>query len=126
MLRIAAALARKVHAQALVTGDAVGQVASQTLDNLAVIGGATDHLVIRPLVGMAKDEIVADARRIGTFPVSILPDEDCCTLFTPRHPLTRAKAWDVARAEADLPIDQMVSQAAEAPAIERVDWPVVQ
>jgi thiamine biosynthesis protein ThiI len=125
MLRIAAALARKVHARALVTGDAVGQVASQTLDNLAVIGAATDRLTIRPLVGMAKDEIMADARRIGTFPVSILPDEDCCTLFTPRHPLTRAKAGEIARAEADLPIDQMVEAAAAAPLIEQVDWPMV-
>lgn len=123
MLRIAAALAKKVHAQALVTGDAVGQVASQTLDNLSVIGEATDRLVVRPLVGMAKEEIVADAQRIGTFPISILPDEDCCTLFTPRHPLTRAKRWEVDRAEADLPIARMVEAAAAAPVIERVDWP---
>lgn len=126
MLRIAAALADKVHARALVTGDAVGQVASQTLDNLAVIGSATDRLLVRPLVGMAKEEIIADARRIGTFPISILPDEDCCTLFTPRHPLTRAKAWEVARAEADLPIDEMVAAAVAAPAVEEVQWPVVQ
>lgn len=123
MLRIAAALAKKVHAQALVTGDAVGQVASQTLDNLAVIGEATDHLVVRPLVGMAKEEIVADAQRIGTFPISILPDEDCCTLFTPRHPLTRAKRWEVERAEADLPITRMVEAAASSPMIEQVIWP---
>lgn len=125
MLRIAAELATKVHAQALVTGDAVGQVASQTLDNLAVIGDATDHLLVRPLVGMAKEEIVVDAQRIGTFPISILPDEDCCTLFTPRHPLTRAKRWEVDRAEADLPITRMVEAATAAPAIERVDWPVI-
>jgi tRNA uracil 4-sulfurtransferase len=123
MLRIAAALAKKVHARALVTGDAVGQVASQTLDNLAVIGRATDRLVVRPLVGMAKDEIMADAQRIGTFPISVLPDEDCCTLFTPRHPLTRAKRSDVERAEADLPIDEMVASAAAQPVVERVDWP---
>ncbi len=126
MLRIAAALARKVHAQALVTGDAVGQVASQTLDNLAVIGAATDRLTIRPLVGMAKQEIMADARRLGTFPISILPDEDCCTLFTPRHPATRAKLAEIARAEADLPLDQMVEAAAADPRIERVDWPVLE
>lgn len=123
MLRIAAALAKKVHAQALVTGDAVGQVASQTLDNLAVIGDATDHLVVRPLVGMAKEEIVADAQRIGTFPISVLPDEDCCTLFTPRHPLTRAKRWEVDRAEADLDVARMVEAAAASPMIEQVIWP---
>lgn len=125
MLRIASALAAKVHARALVTGDAVGQVASQTLENLAVIGAATDHLVIRPLVGMAKEEIMADARRLGTFPISILPDEDCCTLFTPRHPLTRAKLSEIERAEADLPIAAMVESAVADPVIERIDWPVV-
>jgi thiamine biosynthesis protein ThiI len=125
MLRIASALAGKVHARALVTGDAVGQVASQTLDNIAGIDGAADRLVLRPLVGMGKQEIMADAAHIGTFPISILPDEDCCTLFTPRHPLTRAKPSEIARAEADLPMDEMVAAAAAMPAIERVDWPVI-
>ncbi len=125
MLRIASALAHKVHARALVTGDAVGQVASQTLDNLAAIDSAADRLVVRPLVGMAKDEIMADAERLGTFPISILPDQDCCTLFTPRHPLTRASVEAVARAEAGLPLDEMVAAAAADPAIERVDWPVL-
>lgn len=125
MLRIADALATRVHAQALVTGDAVAQVASQTLDNLAVIGSATTRLTIRPLVGMDKEEIIADARRLGTFPISILPDEDCCTLFTPRHPLTRARRHDVTRAEADLPIDAMVEAAVADPVIERFDWPML-
>ncbi len=74
---------------------------------------------------MDKGEIMADARRLGTFPISILPDEDCCTLFTPRHPLTRAKITEIERAEADLPIEQMVLAAAAEPVIERVDWPVV-
>lgn len=125
MLRIAAALARKVHARALVTGDAVGQVASQTLDNLAVIGAATDRLTIRPLVGMAKEEIMADAQRLGTFGISVLPDEDCCTLFTPRHPLTRARRTAVEQAEAGLPLDAMVAAAAADPVVEQVDWPVL-
>ncbi len=125
MLRIAARLARTVHAQALVTGDVVGQVASQTLDNLAVIGAATDLLTIRPLVGMSKEEITRDARALGSYPISILPDEDCCTLFTPRHPLTRARRRDVDAAERDLPIAEMVEAAAAAPVIERVDWPMV-
>jgi thiamine biosynthesis protein ThiI len=125
MLRIAARLAKTVHARALVTGDVVGQVASQTLDNLAVIGAATDLLTIRPLVGMSKEDITRDARALGSYPISILPDEDCCTLFTPRHPLTRAKRWQVEAAERDLPIDEMVEAAAAAPVIERVDWPVL-
>ncbi|MEP7118879.1 MAG: tRNA uracil 4-sulfurtransferase ThiI [Acidobacteriota bacterium] len=125
MLRIAARLARKVHAQALVTGDAVGQVASQTLDNLAVIGSATDLLTIRPLVSMAKEEIIRDARTLGTYPISILPDQDCCTLFTPRHPLTRAKAHEVAAAERDLPIAEMIAAATADPVVEEVAWPVL-
>ncbi len=125
MLRIAARLARKVHAHALVTGDAVGQVASQTLENLAVIGAATDLLTLRPLVGMSKEEIIRDARAHGSYPISILPDEDCCTLFTPRHPLTRAKRWQVEAAERDLPIEAMVEAAVADPEIERVDWPMV-
>ncbi len=125
MLRIATRLAQLVHAQALVTGDVVGQVASQTLDNLAVTGAATDLLTLRPLVSMPKEEVILDARALGTYPISILPDEDCCTLFTPRHPLTRAKRWEVELAERDLPIDEMVETAAANPQIERVDWPVV-
>ena len=91
MMRIATRLARTVHARALVTGDVVGQVASQTLDNLAVVDGATDLLTVRPLVGMSKEEIIAEGVALGSYPISILPDEDCCTLFTPRHPLTRVR-----------------------------------
>src|SRR5207244_1667585 len=83
MLRIAEALARRAGAEALVTGDSLGQVASQTLANLAVVGEAAALPVLRPLVGMDKSEIAAEAARIGTFETSIIPDQDCCTLFTP-------------------------------------------
>ena len=79
-----------VGAHALVTGDAVGQVASQTVDNLAVVGRVATMPILRPLVGMDKEEITRDAQRIGTYETSIIPDEDCCTLFTPRFPATRA------------------------------------
>jgi thiamine biosynthesis protein ThiI len=125
MVRIAARLARTVHARALVTGDVVGQVASQTLDNMAVISAATHLFTLRPLVAMSKAEITVEAIALGTYPISILPDEDCCTLFTPRHPLTRARLDEVERAERDLPIVQMVEAAAAAPAVERVVWPVL-
>lgn len=125
MVRIATRLAQTVHARALVTGDVVAQVASQTLDNMAVIAAATNLLTIRPLVAMSKAEITAEAVRLGTYPISILPDEDCCTLFTPRHPLTRARLNEVERAERDLPVAQMVEAAAAAPAVERVVWPVL-
>jgi thiamine biosynthesis protein ThiI len=106
MLRLADRIAERCGAQALVTGDAVGQVASQTIDNLAVVGRASTMPLLRPLVGMDKEEITADAQRIGTYGISIVPDEDCCTLFTPRFPATRASAAAVDAAERglDLPV----------------------
>ena len=112
MLRIAERIGRASGAAALVTGEALGQVASQTLENMAVIDSATTLPVLRPLVGMDKDEIVQEARRLGTYQVSIVPDEDCCTLFTPKHPATRAGARQVAEAEAALAVDTFVETAA--------------
>ena len=112
MLRIAERIARASGSVALVTGEAVGQVASQTLDNMAVIDAAASLPVLRPLVGMDKDEIIHEARQLGTYEVSIIPDEDCCTLFTPKHPATRASARQVADAEATLPVGALVEKAA--------------
>ena len=123
MMRIAERIARLNRAQALVTGDVVGQVASQTLENMATIGGVVSLPVLRPLVGMDKEEITAEAQRLGTYPVSIIPDQDCCTLFTPRHPATRAKAAAVERAEAELPIDEIVAQAIDAAMVEHFRFP---
>jgi tRNA uracil 4-sulfurtransferase len=111
MLRIAERIARKWHARALVTGEVIGQVASQTLENLTTIAAVTEMEILRPLVGMDKDEITEQAQRIGTFPISIIPDQDCCTLFTPRHPATRTRRDEIAAAEQLLPIDEMVSTA---------------
>jgi tRNA uracil 4-sulfurtransferase len=79
--------------------------------------------VLRPLIGMDKDEITAEAQRLGTFPISIIPDQDCCTLFTPKHPATKARRDDIARAEEGLPIDEIVAQAASAAALERFYFP---
>ena len=87
-----ARLRARGEAQALVTGDVVGQVASQTLENLAVVGQVATLPIFRPLIGMDKEEIMAEAQRLGTYPISIIPDQDCCTLFTPRNPLTRGAA----------------------------------
>ena len=98
-------------AQALVTGDVVGQVASQTLENLAVVGSVATLPLFRPLIGMDKDEITAEAQRLGTYPISIIPDQDCCTLFTPRNPQTRARLAEIEAAEAALPIDELVERA---------------
>lgn len=123
MMRIAERIARLNRAQALVTGDAVGQVASQTLENMATIGSVVTLPVLRPLVGMDKEEITAEAQRLGTYPISIIPDQDCCTLFTPRHPATKAKPHEVERAEGGLPIDEIVSQAVEAAMVEHFRFP---
>jgi tRNA uracil 4-sulfurtransferase len=114
MLRIAERIARRWGARALVTGEVIGQVASQTLENMTAIAEATSLQILRPLVGMDKDEISHEAQQIGTFPISIIPDQDCCTLFTPRHPATRARRDDIAAAEQTLPIEEMVSSAAAA------------
>jgi thiamine biosynthesis protein ThiI len=114
MLRIAETLARRTGALALVTGDSLGQVASQTLANLAVIEAATTLPVLRPLVGMDKNEIAAEAERIGTYATSIVPDQDCCQLFVPKHPSTRAQPADVEAAEARFDVAGLVALAVDA------------
>jgi len=123
MLRIAERLARKGRAGALVTGEVVGQVASQTLENMTAIARATSLEILRPLVGMDKDEITAEAIRIGTYPISIIPDQDCCTLFTPKHPATRARLAAVEQAELALPIEEMVTAATAAVVVEDFRFP---
>jgi tRNA uracil 4-sulfurtransferase len=125
MLRIAEKLARKWHARALVTGEVVGQVASQTLENMTNIAAATSLEILRPLVGMDKDEITAEAAAIGTLPISNIPDQDCCQLFTPRFPATRVTRDQVARAESALPIDEMVRAAIGASSVEDFEFPVL-
>lgn len=125
MLRIADRLADRVGASGLVTGDVVGQVASQTLENMAAIGHGIDRPIFRPLIGMDKEEIVGQAERLGTFGISIQPDEDCCTLFTPRHPVTRTTAAEVAAADAALPVDEFVDQAVRASVVERLVAPAL-
>jgi thiamine biosynthesis protein ThiI len=125
MLRIAERLARRWQARALVTGEVIGQVASQTLENMTTIGKATTLEVLRPLLGMDKDEIVAEAERLGTFPVSIIPDQDCCTLFNPRHPRTRARLVEVERVEEVLPIEEMVASAVRTVSVEKFRFPML-
>lgn len=123
MLRIASRMAARIGALGLVTGDVVGQVASQTLENLAVTGAAVSMPVFRPLIAMDKDEITSEAVRLGTYGVSIVPDEDCCTLFTPRHPVTRARLDEIEAAEQVLPMDAFVEQALRASVVERFVFP---
>lgn len=123
MLRIADRLARAWRAKALVTGDVIGQVASQTLDNMTTIAEATSLPILRPLIGMDKDEIVNEAKRLGTLPISNIPDQDCCTLFTPKHPATRARLPAVIAAEAALPVDEMVTAAVGRVEVEEFRFP---
>ncbi|HLI79303.1 MAG TPA: tRNA uracil 4-sulfurtransferase ThiI [Candidatus Binataceae bacterium] len=123
MMRIAAELAHKVGATVLVSGESLGQVASQTLENMMVIQTATTMPVLRPLVGMDKNEIIVEARKLGTFETSILPDEDCCTLFTPAHPETHAKPHEVAESEARLEVDRMVNDAVAQTEVVRLRFP---
>ena len=118
MMRIACRVAEQNGIQALVTGESVGQVASQTLDALSCTDAVCTIPVLRPLVGMDKEEIVRVSRKIGTFETSILPYEDCCTVFTPKHPRTKPKPEELEAAEAALDIGAMVEDAVSN--IERV------
>ena len=123
MLRIAETLARRAGAKAIVTGESCGQVSSQTLDNIAVVDRVAEMPVLRPLIGLNKEEIVGMARNIGTFPISIQPDQDCCSLFVPRHPETRARLATVERLEQALPVEEMVAEALSGVVREQVPSP---
>lgn len=125
MMRIAWAVAQQARAGALVTGEVIGQVASQTLENLSVIDAAVEAPIFRPLIGLDKDEITAQAQRLGTYPISIIPDEDCCQLFMPRNPATRARLAEVEAAERLLPIDELIAGAMSAVSVENFSFPVV-
>ena len=114
MMRIAEGMARRTGCRALVTGESLGQVASQTMDAMAVTGAVASLPVFRPLVGMDKEEVVRIARKIGTFETSILPYEDCCTVFTPRHPRTRPHLDEIEAAEAVLDVEALVQEALDA------------
>ena len=118
MMRIAQRVAQRIDAGAIVTGECLGQVASQTMEAMRCTGAVTDLPILRPCVGMDKEEIIRIARKIGTMETSILPYEDCCTVFTPRHPRLRPTLAEVERAEEGLDIEAMVEKAYEG--IERV------
>ena len=113
MMRAASRIATAERARALVTGENLGQVASQTLENLGVIEDAAELPVLRPLLTFDKSEIIARAQTIGTYELSIQPYDDCCTLFVPRHPATRARVADLTRAESGLDVGGMAQDLAE-------------
>ena len=111
MMRIAEALAEKQRAGAIVTGESLGQVASQTLENITTIEDAATMPIFRPLIGMNKQEVVDIARRIGTFETSSLKDQDCCSLFVPPHPATRSEPDVIREMESLMPVEDMMKEA---------------
>jgi thiamine biosynthesis protein ThiI len=111
MFKIAEMVAKKEKALALATGESIGQVASQTLDNIFAVNEAVNLPVFRPLCGSDKEEIVKEARRIGTYDISIRPYDDCCSLFVPRHPETRAKLDEISKIERKLKLTGLLSKS---------------
>ena len=110
--KTAEVLATRLHAGALVTGDSLGQVSSQTLTNITALDDAVKLPILRPLLGWDKTEIMAEARRLGTLAISELPDQDCCTLLTPRRVETRAKIDDLRRIELRLDAVELAERLA--------------
>ena len=113
MMRIAEQIARKTESDALITGESIGQVASQTMKALGTTDAAADLPVFRPLIGFDKSEIIHIARKIGTLEISELPYEDCCTVFTPRHPATHPKMEKILEGEKHLDEDALIAKALE-------------
>src|SRR5262245_8376560 len=123
MVRIAEVIGRSCGAQAMTTGESLGQVASQTLANIARIDEVARMPILRPLIGMDKLEITAEAQRLETFEISIEPDADCCTLFVPKHPATRLTEAEVVEAEAKLDIDRLMAAGAAGAVVEDFTFP---
>ena len=123
MLRIAEALAKKEQCWGLVTGDSLGQVASQTPENLSVIGEVAELPILRPLIGMDKLEITDEARHLGTYEISIEPDQDCCKLFTPPHPSTKTRLDILQKVEQVLDIPRLVKQGLDKAELSAFTFP---
>lgn len=120
MMKIAERLAVRRNSAALITGESLGQVASQTLPALAVTDAVVDMPVFRPVIGMDKEEIIRISRKIDTFDISVLPFEDCCTVFTPKHPKTRPILEKVVEAQAALDVDALIDRAIEGVRVEYI------
>ena len=120
MMRIAEVLALQEGAQGLVTGDSLGQVASQTLENLKAVSSVTQLPIFRPLIGDDKEDIIRTARSIETYDISILPDQDCCTMFVPKHPETMARIERLDQAESALDVSRLVEAAVRGTTSEKV------
>jgi thiamine biosynthesis protein ThiI len=123
MVRIAEAIAKRSRAEALVTGESLGQVASQTLSNMATIDAAVSLPILRPFVGIDKEAIIDEARRLGSFDISIEPDQDCCSLFVPPHPATSTTVAELQDAEQALDVPALIEQALANTEVLTFEWP---
>ena len=119
MMKLSERIAEKHKSQALITGESAGQVASQTLAALNVTNSVVKMPVLRPLIGMDKTEIIERSQAINAFETSILPYEDCCTVFTPRHPTTQPKMASIEKSELRLNVDELIEKALEG--VERIE-----
>jgi len=119
MLKIAEKIARKENCQALVTGESLGQVSSQTLPNIRIIEDGIKVPILRPLIGMNKEEIINLAKKIKTFQISIKPQEDCCTLFVPKHATAKGKVEEIQKLERKLNIQKIIKEIIKKVGIER-------
>ena len=120
MLRIAQVIAKKENFLALVTGESLGQVASQTIENISVINQVVDLPVFRPLIGFDKEEIIKIAKEINTYEISILPDQDCCSRFLPKHPATKARPREVELAEKELEVAKLINLAVKEIEVKKI------
>lgn len=114
MMKIAEKIAELEHAKTIYTGEALGQVASQTIENISVVEQSVDIPILRPLIGFDKQEIINKAEEIGTYDISILPHQDCCTLYVPKHPATKARLQDVIKNESELDSESLIKEALES------------
>ena len=121
MMKIAEKVADLEYAKAIYTGEALGQVASQTIENITVVEESVSLPIMRPLIGFDKQEIIEKAIEIGTYDISILPHEDCCTLYVPKHPATKARLIDVQQNEARLDSEALITKSLETAEIEIVE-----
>ena len=121
MFRIAEQIAEKENAHALLTGESLGQVASQTLENMEAVGRVTDMSILRPLIGFDKQEIIDRAQDIGTYDISIQPDQDCCSLFVPKRPSTKARSEQLIKQENVLNVKQLVEAGVASASFEIID-----
>jgi len=121
MMKITEKVAELENAKAIYTGEALGQVASQTIENITVVEESVDLPIMRPLIGFDKLDIIAKAQEIGTYEISILPHEDCCTLYVPKHPATKARLIDIQKNEASLDSDTLIEESLNTAEIEIVE-----